>query len=32
MSRFKRQQLVSGTANRLIIRNLARLKGIASPS
>lgn len=30
MGRFKRQQLVSGTANRLIIRNLAGLKALAS--
>ena len=30
MSRFKREQLVSGTANRLIILNLERLKAIAS--
>lgn len=30
MSRFKRDQLVSGTANRLIIRDLPRLKALAS--
>jgi CRP/FNR family transcriptional regulator len=30
MSRFKRQQLVSGTANRLLILNLDRLRAIAS--
>jgi CRP-like cAMP-binding protein len=32
MGRFKRNQLVSGTANRLVIRDLARLKALASPS
>ncbi len=32
MGRFKRQQLVSGTANRLLIRNLAGLKALASAS
>ena len=32
MSRFKRQQLVSGTANRLVVRNLPKLKALASPS
>jgi CRP-like cAMP-binding protein len=30
MSRFKREQLVSGTANRLVILSLERLKSIAS--
>lgn len=30
MSRFKREQLVTGTANRLIIRNMERLKAFAS--
>jgi CRP/FNR family transcriptional regulator len=30
MSRFKREQLVSGTANRLLILNLERLRAIAS--
>ena len=30
MSRFKREDLVAGTANRLIIRNLDRLKALAS--
>jgi len=30
MSRFKREQLVSGTASRLVILNLERLKAIAS--
>ncbi len=30
MSRFKRDQLVSGTANRLVILNLDRLKALAS--
>jgi len=30
MSRFKRDRLVSGTANRLIIRDLPRLKALAS--
>ena len=30
MSRFKREQLVSGTANRLVILSLERLKAIAS--
>jgi CRP/FNR family transcriptional regulator len=30
MSRFKRDQLVIGTANRLIIRDVAKLKTIAS--
>ena len=30
MSRFKRQRLVSGTANRLLIRDLDRLKKLAS--
>lgn len=32
MSRFKQDQLVSGTAKRLVIRDLARLKAIASPA
>jgi CRP/FNR family transcriptional regulator len=32
MGRFKRQHLVSGTANRLLIRNLAGLKALASAS
>jgi CRP/FNR family transcriptional regulator len=32
MSRFKRQQLVSGTANRLVIRNLPKLRALASAS
>jgi CRP/FNR family transcriptional regulator len=32
MGRFKRSQLVSGTANRLIIRDLGKLKAIASAS
>jgi CRP/FNR family transcriptional regulator len=32
MSRFKRHQLVSGTANRLVIRDLAKLKTLASAS
>ncbi|HSA61889.1 MAG TPA: Crp/Fnr family transcriptional regulator [Nitrospiraceae bacterium] len=30
MSRFKRDQLVAGTANRLVIRNLDKLKALAS--
>ena len=30
MSRFKRDRLVSGTANRLVILNLERLKTLAS--
>jgi CRP/FNR family transcriptional regulator, cyclic AMP receptor protein len=30
MSRFKRDRLVSGTANRLVIRDLPRLKALAS--
>jgi len=30
MGRFKRDQLVSGTANRLTILNLERLKTLAS--
>ena len=30
MSRFKRDRLVSGTATRLIIRDLAALKALAS--
>jgi CRP/FNR family transcriptional regulator, cyclic AMP receptor protein len=30
MSRFKRERLVSGTANRLVILNLERLKALAS--
>ena len=30
MGRFKREQLVAGTANRLVIRNLERLKALAS--
>lgn len=30
MSRFKRDHLVAGTANRLVIRNLAKLKTLAS--
>lgn len=30
MSRFKREHLVSGTANRLVVRNLEQLKAIAS--
>lgn len=30
MSRFKREQLVAGTANHLVIRNLDRLKALAS--
>jgi len=31
MSRFKKDHLVSGTANRLVIRDLDRLKSLASP-
>ncbi len=30
MSRFKREHLVAGTANRLLIRNLNRLKALAA--
>jgi CRP/FNR family transcriptional regulator len=30
MSRFKRERLVSGTANRLVIRDLPRLKALAA--
>ena len=30
MGRFKREQLVAGTANRLVVRNLERLKALAS--
>ena len=30
MGRFKKDRLVSGTANHLIIRDLARLKSLAS--
>jgi hypothetical protein len=30
MSRFKRERLVSGTANRLIILNLQKLKAFVS--
>lgn len=30
MSRFKRDHLVAGTANRLVIRNIERLKAVAS--
>jgi CRP/FNR family transcriptional regulator len=29
MSRFKRNQLVAGTANRLVVRNLSGLKSMA---
>ena len=32
MSRFKRDRLVSGTANRLLIRDLKGLKALASAS
>lgn len=32
MSRFKRNQLVSGTANRLVIRDLQKLKSLAASS
>jgi hypothetical protein len=30
MSRFKRENLVAGTANRLVIRDLDRLKSLAA--
>jgi len=30
MSRFKRDQLVAGTANRLVVRDICALKALAS--